>query len=380
MLISPDSTCLQLWTRKQDLFSQLHEISYQPIDSSMQQRDQLEVLFEKFIYQQNFDVIDGGLIIGKKIAHTATTNYHKPIITNIYIAELLIAADQVFYRGDFYFTGKQILAYLLKYLFENDSDLLSFSDSFESRNLPCYFVESTITHYLDIKERQLLSALTADNQLSKQDENDIHGTYVCYTKSLREAASSIDMHYKEAQILEFSLLKKLKKTTTVSNNFNAVPIKNDFSVNCELLACLCMVLKTKYDQTILEQLKQTFYTLQKRLKSRDTRESLVEFIYSGIALLQLDFDQDIVSIIEQTTVTLDELPATKKSNVRIIWLEKAISEFQLHNRNIVQSSQQERLSNLNSNLIFLSKQQVDLETQLTKLRSNFTPNQLVFII
>jgi hypothetical protein len=367
MLISPLSNPFHQWQQKQQILDQLAQIADLPITSKSQQRKQLQQQFSDLIFEQSLDPLFGGLVIEYD---DVNNRYQKPLLTNIYLAEMLIAADQVFYRGDFSFIGKQITDYLVTQLSQSETELIESNRHFKLKQLNCFFSYSKIKSLLNEKENQLLLALTS---LYSPKYSNTDGLLIAYCRSLREAADRINMHYKEAQILEFSLLQKLKTGCNKENDATVSPIENSFEVNCELLVLLSKCLVNKYDPLTAKRSKKMFDALNQRLNSDSIdRCSLLNLIYSGIILLQVDFDLEIVATIDRLTLQLAKEVNLEKPNKKSEYQENIIRFFQQRNHCDHNTSKIQ--------MLFLAKDKVDLDSRLMEIKARFDPYRLIFLV
>ena len=371
MLIDPHTNLLHQWKQKQSLMDQLQNTANLPITSSSQQRDTLEKQFTDFVFQNSLDSLFGGLLVNchEDQLNSVQQKYYKPAITNIYLAELLIAADQVLYDGSFSFIGNQIVEYLITQISNQKNKLLNTNRYTDLKNLNCFFSHSTLNGLLEGKELQLLLALTSP---SPDKEVDSEYILLSYARPLRDAAANIDMHYKEAQIIEFGLLDKLKNSKH-EKHFVSEPIENCFEVNCELLVILSKNLLNNYEPNIAKLAMDMFNKLYLEfLNESENRNWLINLIYTGIMLLQLEFDGDLVATIDQLILQLAKEPKTGKADEKSKYQETVIELFR-QRRNIESNPS-------NVQLLFLSKKQIDLDTRLMELRARFNPHRLIFVV
>lgn len=374
MLIDPNANHLQQWQQKQRILDQLHEIANLPITADPQQRKELQQHFFDFIYQQNFDSLSGGLLVKTE------EFYYKPIITNLYLSEILIAADQVFYQGDFLFVGRLILNNIVNRLSITEKFIVEHEEYCKKNQLSCFFKQNIIDDLLDKKERQLLFALIPKTLA-------IDGCLITYNRSLRDASERINMHYKEAQMIEFSLLNKLKDSRPIDTFVKSERIENIFELNCELIISLtnCLMIKDNAKTSCL--LKILFQDLLKLLKNElRNRNNLTNLIYSGIILLQYNFDSELICQIEDLLIQLVKYPVSEIGSEKVAMQEATINLFikSLSKRGIISGVE---VFNPTSNLfadklelLFLSRELVDLNTQLVELRSKFNPYRLVYTL
>lgn len=371
MPINPHTNLLEQWSQKQFMLDQLQAIANLPIDSSSRQRDTIEKQLFDFVFQKTFDSLFGGLIVNSNEAqlNSFQQKYYKPVITNIYLAETLIAADQVLYHGTFSFIGKQIVEYLISQVTGRKNKLIETHQFTALKNSDCFFCHSTLKGLLDHKELQLLLALTSS---SNSKIIDSEGILLSYARPLIEAATNIEMHYKEAQIIEYNLLNKLK-TSKSQREFISNPMESCFDINCELLVLLShpLINNSVPSKTMLA--VEMFYELSRRLDNESTnRNHIVNLAYAGIMLLQAEFDLDLVATIDKLTQQLSKQLKNKAPDDKTKLREQIIGLFQQRNKTCSKTSK--------IHLFFLSKQQVDLDTRLMELKAKFNPYQLVFIV
>ena len=372
MLIFPHTSQLDQWQQKQNLLNQLHEIANISVTSTSHRRERLEKQFTDFIFQQTKDSLYGGFLSKRVDEQGASCGefFHKPLITNIYLSELLLAADQVFYRGYFSFIAKQIIEDLVRQISDSGSRVIEMNQYSEYKKLACFFSHATLKDLLNDKENQLLLALTSPD--SGKSIN-VDGVLISYTRSLRDASANINMHYKEAQIVEFSLLDKLRKNGKKEMGVSTSPLQEYFTVNCELLVLLSKHLLIDYQSSTARLTKEIFHRLYKRFTSdSENRRSLVNLIYAGIMLLQVEFDLELVATVDRLTLQLSEQPNTEVPSEKPRMQEIIITLFSQRNS--------PKSNSTAIQMLLLSKQQVDLDQRLMALKARFNPNRLVFVI
>jgi hypothetical protein len=196
MLFDINASITKQNLQKQVILNLLSEIALQPITESPEQRDDLQEKLIQFIYEKPFDSLYGGLVVQQKSHDESAFVYLKPKEINRSLSEIFTKADQVLYHGLFSYIAKQIDDYLAGV----ELGILG------SKELPACLNLDELNNALDDKERQLLNALVPHNKLQIQKEC----LFISYSRSLEDAALVVNMHYKEAQIVEFSIQNKLK--------------------------------------------------------------------------------------------------------------------------------------------------------------------------
>jgi len=243
MLFTPTTSLVNQSKEKQNCLRQLQDIANLPVTASTKKRDCLEQEYLRFIYQQTFDSLFGGLIVAKNDL------YYKPIITNLYLSELLITAGQVFCQGELLYVGKRTLDNSINILSEDDNNLPRSENYFDQNNLACYFSSEEINNLLDEKELSLFSALTSFKDAS---------IIMSYIYPLSDAAEKINMHHKEAQIIEFNFRKKLAAYSTKRKKLVARKIDTDPNFIELLVASLGNIInlsEINHDQGTISKIK-----------------------------------------------------------------------------------------------------------------------------
>ncbi len=377
-LISSTGNHLEQWRKKNDWFCILHNISEEAISSSIEKKDKTQKLFNDFIYQQCFDSLNGGLITINNNSKSEN-KYCKSLQLNLYISELLVAADQVFYQGDFYHLGKNIIQFYIREFELKSSSLLKYHKVYNLNNLPCFYTEKQLTSTLTNEENELLRALVGV-------EN--NGCIVSYKQNLRDASESIGMHYKQAQILEYSIQQKLNAMESMSKNFSIESIENYYLVNCELIVSATKLLLNHNNDSVLICIRKIFDQLVE-VKDKNSSEQYIDLLYAGINLLQLDFSllNNIRKlIIDFSKMDLDlSLHEQNESHLHMIYsfihsinYEQIIDYFEIDMK-LSESFYKKRPHLAPLKIIFL-KRSYNLDKNLTKLKSKFNPLQLIYVV
>ncbi len=246
-----------LWLEKQRYLLKLYQLSHASILDDQSTRDRFEQQMVSFIYGNDFDAINGGIILkshnplppltakelqkqtNDKVINSADSTalkeeYCKPLALNILLTELLTCTDQVLYNGLFSITASRQMQFLFNCLFDHVPA--------PQNELSCYFSLDSLSLILDKNELALMTALIADSLASLRDVDDKeknclninnNGLLVCYHRTLSDAADYINMPYKQAQIIEFQALQKLSRhlsnTHKSLNTDNALMITNYYA-------------------------------------------------------------------------------------------------------------------------------------------------------
>jgi len=380
MLISTKQNTHTLWQQKQDLFDQLGLLANLSIFDEPQEKEALKTKLLEFIYSHSFDPIYGGLLINRENnGHKETlTKYYKPLLINLYLHEIFMAADQVFYDGELNHQGRLIFRYLIARL-ENKE--IEFDRYDEIKNIDNYFSYEQINNQLNDKEKKLFIALISE------DKHSDNGYLFCYKRSLKEASNSINMEYKQAQILDFSIKEKLKAIEDKENSSTKIKIQDSFSTKCELIISLVSHGLSEFNKKQEKLLFNLFEGLYIEIKEDNNYKKLIDLITSGIYLLQLNFDLKILSKLDKLIIVFyknnNVSEKSNRDNLRIALLDQFITE--LSSRNILPNNFNNMDAKTNKKLdrvfelIFLDKNQVDTASKLVEMRSKYNPYRLIYL-
>ena len=145
----------------------------------------------------------------------------------------------------------------------------------------------------------------------------------------------------------------------------------------------------EYKDEILSLSKKLFEKLYKKIEHEPKdRNHLVNLIYSGVILLQVNFEFNLVNKIGGLVVRLANHLRTGEANEKMRMQETTLILFfrALTKRGIlsVNYSNLGLIEDVNYSrkiqLIFLSKEQLDLDVRLMQLKARFNPHQLIYVV
>ncbi len=405
MLPSTSSSLLSLYVSSnhqqitQQLQQTLTRLANQSITEPIEEKEQLFKQFYNTVYSGFFDDLDGGLIVNEDLTclqnpFSSNINdlFHKPTSINLSLCRLFFAADLVFYHGEFREVANKSLKNICSYV--NHSDALNpIIENDCYRRLPDFnfcFKQKDLVKVLEKDEQKLLDALTkyvASN------------TYHYFTKScsLKRASEKIGMPYKESQIVEYRIKEKLKsfsfKAMQSKQAINRL-LENHFQINCELVETLVDGFSSTKNEIYKDLAVEIFIFLEKRLSNTNSSNSdALSLICSGISLLTLNFDQQLLKNIQ--ILILNQLSLgnhllrednnqlneeiERQHSLIITFLKSLPKQFE-------RLEQLHELSNRALNfkieyvLIFLDKQLTDTSIKINQLRSNYNSFQKLFVI
>ncbi len=392
------------WLTTNKLLKELTEIANQPIFASVKDKDILFDLFIKTIYCGYFDELQGGLLIEKNVSlpdsilkkYNKKNNllYHKPLTINLSLCRLLLAADQVFYHGEFRVIAHKILFNIIymkeKHTLynENYSDIKGFYCSFDKRS---------ITSILDKHELALFESLSNGKTIDGQ---------LLYTKtcSLKDAAKNANVEYKESQIIEHSINQKLityndkVKVTKLSIKGKSL---DQFQINCELIEVISEYLSFSDNANLKEQADNIFTSLDQELRTKDESKTnsftnSLSLICAGISLLTTSFESLLLSKITallsdtfflnnfdtnhyfSNSVDLNVEKINYQKNLVITFITSLPEQFNLPNK-LLKIACSELALKYKFNLVFIERYSVDQEQQITNLKSKFNTLQKIFL-
>ena len=383
MLIDPNAC---QWQQKKKILDELYQISDLPVTAPTADRDKLKSGFLDYIFEQSFDALHGGLMLRDAASLSKMELFYKPIATNIIVCECLIAAALVFYEGEFLLIAEKIISMFCERL-ESENYYLLNDISFTQKELTSNFSSQDIQRILDKDEIALLDALRNNGAFSN-----VQPVSIEYHCSLKNAAEKIDMHYKQAQIVEHSLLEKLK-SNTVRNKISkySTLLTNPLDINCDMIVTL-----TNF--TLYSPRSNKFAIAEKIYKQvfRQTNQQELQFfelcnlIHAGIILLQLDFKieifQTIIAMTPKFYTFYEKQKQQNKESSKIIYQVDFISSFfaktkkALDNRKLAGVSFMRSHHENQFSFTFMNSKSVDLDTEITSHRSKFDPNHLIFVV
>jgi len=386
MLIDSNATHIDLWQQQERILDDLFQISNLPITASSDAKDKLKSEFFDYLFEQSFDALHGGILVSDMPSPSKTELFYKPIALNSMVCECLVSAAVVFYEGEFMVVAEKIISMLCDKLESEDYYLLN-ELSFTRKQLESNFSKKNSRNLLDGKEIELLNALTTGDSI-----NNLQSVVIAYHRSLENAANMIDMHYKQARIVEHRLCEKLKFKLVIHKcDEHSTPLPNPLDINCDLVIALAnfslcspqsnkLVIAEKVYEKILGMAnKQEFQHLD-----------LCKLIHAGIILLQCDFRIERFQAILDMTSKFTNLYAKKKQQMndstKINYQIAFINSFVAKSREVFNSR---ILAEFNFVLpqgekqfrfTFINSESVDLDHKLTGLRSKFDPNHFIFVV
>jgi len=375
------------WLLTQEILKELTKIANQSVTASLNEK---EALFEQFlntIYCGYFDELTGGLISNRD----SDSIYYKPISINLSLCRLLLASDQVFYHGEFKLVANKTLLNLSSSIANSKNKKLEHENYFDIKDLHCSFDTKTLTSILDEREIALFRSLSNNKIINEQ---------LIYTKcrSLKDASSKINMHYKEAQILEHLINEKLIKHTnslSESTTLSKIELDDVFQNNCEFIEAISESWSSNKNIVQRNLAENTFTTLEAELIKSDNNllnyeSDLLNLICAGISLLTIGFNQSLLkrifNLIERSasfnTNVNNQLNKNKKTIFQIdfitAFLKSLPAQFNIPDP-ILKFVLKEHDSNIRFNLVFINKHSIERDQQITLLNSKYNAFQKIFV-
>jgi len=388
MLIDPLAEYCQQKLQYQSILLELNKIATGSIDASMSQRDQLELRLIQSIYQQDFDALFGGCLVEEPSKAT----FSKPLSFNCLLCDIYLTASRVLFNGQLRLVGQQLLDLLTSYFVDNQTGS-DYGDKLESFK-HCF------------NRQQIESGLTQDEQnlflaLIKKQPNCTPSEQqsFCYhnKQSLTDAAEFIGMELKQAQIIEYSLQQKLKDMayfsdelrdlnnldelnkankkqlpTTQQNRSMEIQFQSQFIINlCKENFANNRILHLDYArQQLLANLNESF------LNEEGTNGDLkIEVFYAAIYFLQVDFDSDLLKMLEQlwlkdlSRVQVEALSLIYRTELELI--QYFAQTFFDANIPLVKSDCQ---------IIVFQKNNLSCLEEINRFRAEYRFHRLVFVL
>jgi len=380
MLITSQLSSSEQWQQKQQIINSLYKQARASIFDDPVEKDRLKEDLLSFVYSNYFDQSQGGYIsqCDSRDQNSRSNLFFKPIITNIYLCEILSASSPVLCDGELSHFQQQIFEYLINRI---ETDTLRDSQCLPIERLSSFYSLEAIESLLSEKEKELLCALTNSNNLCQD------GILFSYTKSLKVAAKEINMEVKEAQILEYSLKSKLKSLSANDEETYSSQIKRADSIVLEAIISLMSYYNPKNKSKLLSIVKPIHVMTRNREAIRTySDEQLINYICALIYFLQLEFDLQVLTLIRKCIDLLnkrDIKEVDKRENYRL----ELIRQFciAIERQGLISFSKgggldgESSLTDLTYELVFLEKNQPTNEHLLVKFQSEFNPYRLVFL-
>ncbi len=394
ILIDPLATNSRQWLQKQSLLTELNYYANRPIDQSLEGNLQLRKKFERYIFEQSFDALLGGVLVKGKKKGLEDPIYSKPVLTNIYVAKLLLAADQVFYSGEFSLRAQQMVSLFTKWIRESNAGLVRTTEYFLVHDLACAFDRGEIKRRLDTDEVLLLDALTL---YDKDKQQRYH--LVCYHQTLKSASHQIGMHYKQAQIVENSIHIKLKQQPSAGKATVVKHIDDLVLINCQLLTTFCHSQLFSKESDLISIAQELFSKILGVLEHSNFEHKpfrlpdLLDTIYAGLVLLQLDFDKivfsktfSLVTKVNQGILRFDlPLNVSLKQHYQIDFINNFIKQFATtYGQDLGEirlSSEGDSNGNSeNFEFLFLDKNSINLNEIVTEANARYDHKRMIYLV
>jgi len=404
LLIDPFATNDRLWAQKQKRLSQLRDCANQPITAPIDVKQSFLDRCEQFVFDQQFDALFGGMLVKQSKSGCENPIYSKPILANLYLVDILLATDQVFYSGEFSFVANKIVSYLLTKIPETEVGLVETTEWFLLSDLACAFDNKDLKNLLGYNELVLLDALIEDEGFGDKQHR-----LICYQRSLKTASKQINMHFKQAQIIEHGMRSKLIKRSKSGATNKITGLDGVVSINCALVVALCQLqLFFKYEKLI--KIAKTLFSkvLEHVSKARYEQKpldyhSLVDIAFARLILLQLDFDITVFDQISPLNSEINQQLSNLDSSTRLgeeqQYKANFINQFIMRVTPIFGLELQEiklpgaeapntefssrtkfQIQNEAFRFVFLDKGTADLDRKITELRSKYDNRLFVFQI
>ena len=162
-----------------------------------------------------------------------------------------------------------------------------------------------------------------------------------------------------------------------------------FLVKCELIISLTSVGALEFETNHRRQLFELFDELYLETKEHSDYKNIITLIMAGIYLLQLIFEQTLLSKVEELIIRLskpnnDDGERNNKTDQQMTLIIQFIRELSKRNmlsnyltKNIFKNTDK---TNDKFELVFFDKAQVKTNAKLVDMKSKYSPYRLIFII
>ncbi len=382
------------------VYQQLLVLSEQSIFAPSEQIALFRKHFLNLLYQLDFDPLYGGLLV-ECSQQNIELNYEKPILVNSLIAELLLLSDRLLYTGELTQTAKLVNQHLHHQLQINQEKLLKSQVYSAKEYCDNAFQRAQLEELLDSQESLLLSALIVDHHSALETVLNDEIIIVFYNRSLLEAASLINMPFKQAQILEHAIQLKLKSVTfnkqTLTRKIDEVIL-----TNCLLLQSLSSGIfyfdhptdRSHEHSSWQGNVDKLFDALMSLLDDNQlSAKESVAIVVAACYYLQTNFSSNYLKKLLQhlNQINFAELvqPLNQELENKPILQQLGVlaSVVSAINQSVHIDAEENHLAHSLADYLddrwsieILQKQAVQLDHQLVQLKSQFNPYRLVFCV
>jgi|GEM_PF-4097198 len=270
------------------------------LDSQLE-KDNFHAECLSFVLRINLDSIYGGLYQANGDKFQLST------FQNILLSELLLASGLTFFDGDLTYNGSNILARISS-LFSGQSNLFRTEVWYKYKELPFLVDGTLLIEKLDTQERQLLKALLDISEINQDKQYEIG-----YKISLSTASVKSNIHFKNAQVLEQSLRKKLMLLTSDRELNPVVCNEFDISLNAKILSFLVASTLWFKETEYVEITERLNHSLSQWLNqslelpsSQDLNDKIILVCVALIDYCQIKFDQQVLLLACETMLQFVE--------------------------------------------------------------------------
>lgn len=285
----------KLWIQLQTLKKKLANFSNLSLIDSQKNKQLFLADFYHFLQQLDFDSIGGGYYL--KNSDTLRLSAQKHAL----LAEMMLSVGLVFSEGELIYRGERLIRVINEYLFNKKNSFFIDNIDFSQEEAPFILNGSTIQNNLTTEEFKLLLALT-DNEKLEPNKN----YRLQYKKTLITAAEKIEMHYKQAQILEHTLKEKLIRQFAPylkpqNNKKKTLDIHSNSYMANLLIELVIWHRKTDY----IEQSDNLLSNLVKCLSDTKTNhDQKIMICYTLLNYSQINFKQSNIKLANEILISL----------------------------------------------------------------------------
>lgn len=294
----------QLWQQLFDYQVEMHYLATASISDSPQARDSLLINTLEWFFSDKFDAVEGCLYVDYGGEFVCSLQH------NLLAAEFLASADKVLLHGELQFQAKKILDTIAHKIRQDGIDKLLLEERYSKNSSPLEIEGALLLSHLEPIELTLFEGLIN----STVEKN--HYYHLVWQRSLKQAADKTSIHFKQAQILQHSILEKLQQLRPGHNSLTEQRL--ELPDVTKLLTVFSHVNYWYESFQYEDVLKKTYDALTSQLLVDSSMENLteethLEICYALVEYFHLSADEDALKCVINLLPKLENLSGFKSS-------------------------------------------------------------------
>jgi len=306
----------KLWLQLQRQKKRLQQFAQLDITADPAQKDDYARRLRAWAFNLTWDSLNGGhyRVSPQRVSFSS---FH-----NLILAEYFLAAGRTFFDGELIYLSNNILSVIAQKLCSNKTTGITSAITYPTESAPFVFTGVQIKTTLDPAEQQLLKALIGHAEFA------VARHYaVSYCRTLKSAAAMAKLEFKQAQLLEASIRRKLIRLGVEDSVAKAVPVyqktENQTSITVTLSAqCLSLLVQQQLYKphaeagTLAINLKHCLLAWLRQFSAQDELDLTIDCAYSLLDSCQIDYDIEVIRLVSAMLhVDSNNLPVSMRAKI-----------------------------------------------------------------